>query len=207
MLLFTNDLREDVAYVTTAVMDANGWPVAIQGPDDGWLFSQLRRSYVARFVRMVGMRASWAWEHSGEEQLTIGGVVEENPEWTGPTPGLVLEVNRRVVESGAQLIVMAVPSRYQLMGDGKIKIDVDFHQTVKAWSLANGIPFLDLHSAFERASRGGIPLFFRQDVHFTAEGHALTAAVVARAFPQLFDEGLSIRSRSVWAAFPGDSVR
>jgi hypothetical protein len=203
VLLFGGDVREDVDYLSTAVMGPDGFPTAIQGPSDGWLFSLLRRLYIARFTRMVAMRASWAMEHGSEKQWTVGGVVEEHPEWGGPTPRLVAELDRRVRASGAQLIVMAVPSRYLLMGDGSIPIQgQDFHQTVKAWSEKQGIQFLDLHSPFERAARAGIPVFFLQDIHFTAEGHALVAATIARTFPQLFTEGSAITSRSVQAAFP-----
>jgi hypothetical protein len=206
LLLFGNDVREDVTYMSTAVIGSDGFPTAIQGPDDGWLFAELRRSYIARFVRMVGMRASWAMEHGTEPQWTVGGVVEEHPEWGGPTPGLVSEIHRRVNASGAQLIVMAVPSRYQLMGDGRIPIEGrDFHQTVKAWTESRHMDFLDLHGPFERASRAGVPLFFLQDIHFTAEGNSLVAATIARAFPQLFTHGSAITSRSVQAAF-GDKA-
>jgi GDSL-like Lipase/Acylhydrolase family len=207
LLLFGNDVREDVTYMSTAVMGSDGLPTAIQGPEDGWLFAQLRRSYLARFVRMVGMRASWTMGHGNEAQWTVGGVVEEHPDWGGPTPGLVSEINRRVRASGAQLIVMAVPSRYLLMGDGKIKIEgQDFHQTVKAWAQTQGMDFLDLHRPFERASRAGVPLFFLQDIHFTAEGNALVAATIARQFPAFFADGSAITSKSVQAAF-GDSPR
>ena len=38
----------------------------------------------------------WALTHRGEEQWTVGGVVEEHPEWAGPTPRLIEELNRRV---------------------------------------------------------------------------------------------------------------
>jgi hypothetical protein len=202
VLLFGNDVREDVGYLSTATMGSDGFPTAIQGPDDGWLFAQLRRSYIARFVRMVALRASWAAEHGDQDQWTVGGVVEEHPDWGGPTPGLVAELNRRIRASGAEPIFMAVPSRYLLMGDGKIAIEgKDFHQTVKTWAEAQGMQFLDLHSPFERASRAGVPLFFLKDIHFTAEGNALVAASIARVFPQLFANGSAITSRSVQAAF------
>lgn len=205
VLLFGNDVREDVNYLAVSVKDEAGWPVAIQGPADGWLVSQLRRSYVARFVRMLAMRASWAWEHAGEAQWTVGGVVEEHPEWAGPTPGLVDELSRRVRADGVELVIMAVPSRYRLMGDGRIPITApDFHATVQAWSRDRGIRFLDLHSPFGRASRAGVPLFFLQDIHFNAEGHALTAAAIARAFPETFVNGAAITGRSVSAAFAGE---
>ena len=202
MLLFSNDIRDDVDYMATAVKDADGWPTAIPGPSGGWLTSQLRKFYVARFARMVYLQYEWARDHAGEEQWTIGGVVEENPEWGGPTPGLLMELARRVTAGGAGLTIMVVPSRYRLMGDGRIKVDRDFHHTVKAWAGEHGIPFLDLQEPFERAAKGGVTLFFLQDVHFSAEGHALTAAVIARWAPQLFPHAMAISSRSVQAAFP-----
>lgn len=186
LLLFENDVREDVSYLSTAVVGPDGWPLAIQGPGNGWLFSQLRRSYVARFVRMVSQRAEWALTHEGDQELTVGGVVEENPPWSGPSPGLVQELNRRMRAEHTQLVVMAVPSRYRLMGDGKLTIDRDFHDKVKTWSAENDVRFLDLSEAFEQASRSGPDLFFRQDIHFTAAGHAVMAATIARAFPDLF---------------------
>jgi hypothetical protein len=202
VLLFGNDVRDDVDYLAAAVKDAGGWPTAIPGPSSGWVFSQLRKSYVARFARMVYLQYEWASEHGGEEQWTIGGVVEENPEWSGQTPALMKELARRVTASGAVLTMMVVPSRYRLIGDGRIKVDRDFYQTVKAWAGEQGVPFLDLHAPFERASKAGVPLFFLQDVHFSSEGHALTAAVIARSAPQFFPHAMEISSRSVQAAFP-----
>ena len=191
LLLFENDVREDVSYLSTAVIDADGWPLAIQGPDDGWLFSQLRRSYVARFVRMVSQRAEWALTHEGDQELTVGGVVEENPPWSGPSPGLVQELNRRMRAEETQLVVMAVPSRYRLMGDGKLTVERDFHERVKTWSAEKNVRFLDLSAAFEQASRSSPELFFRQDIHFTEAGHGVTAATITRAFPELFSQAPS----------------
>ena len=204
LLLFGNDVRDDFNYLQTSTRDEQGFPTAIQGPANGVFFAQLRRSYVARFVRMVALRAQWAWQHSGEEQWTIGGVVEENPDWGGLTPNLVLELNRRVTAAGSRLVVMAVPSRYRLMGDGKFPVESDFHQTVKDFTAQNGVEFLDLFRPFERASKAAVPLFFKQDVHFAEQGHLLTAAVVARAYPGYFSRGGEIASPAVTAAL-GDS--
>jgi hypothetical protein len=204
LLLFGNDVREDAAYMQTAVKGADGWPTAIQGPSGGWLFSQLRQLYLARFVRMVGMRASWAWEHRGQDQMYIGGVVEENPDLTTLTTDLLFELNRRVRADGAEFVLMAVPSRYGLMGDGTVKVDEDFHTRVKRWAQDTGVTFLDLYTPFARASRTGPALFFRQDIHFTEEGHALAAAAMARGYPDQFPGGAQITSQSVRAAY-GDT--
>jgi hypothetical protein len=186
VLIFGGDVREDVDYLKSADLDEHGMPTAIHGPDDGWLFAQLRRSYVARFVRMVSQRADWAWSHRGEDQWTIGGVVEEHPVWGGPTPTLIEEMNRRIAANGGQLTVMVVPSRYRFMGDGKIPLTSDLHDTVAAWAKERGIGFLDLNTPFERASREGGKLFFLQDIHFTSEGHKVVADAIAAAHPELF---------------------
>ena len=192
LLLFGNDVREDFNYMQVSVRDDHRFPVAIEGPDDGWLLSQLRRSYVARFARTISLRALWMWENSGQEQWTVGGIAEENPDWGGETPGLVTEIDRRVRAAGSRLVVMAVPSRYRLMGDGKVKVVDDFHQTVREFTAQHGIEFLDLFTPFERASKAGIPLFFLKDIHFSADGHRLVAATIGRGYPQYFPAASSI---------------
>jgi hypothetical protein len=201
LLLFGNDVREDVTYMQSAVLDSEGWPLAIQGPSDGWLVSQLRASYTARFARMIWMRAQWAWQFRGQEHTIVGGVVEENPDLPKLSTDLLLELNRRVRADGARLIVMVVPSRYRMMGDGSIKVPEDFHQKVKTWATDHDVEFLDLFEPFLRGSSPQVELFFRQDIHFTEEGHALTAATIGRNFPELFKNWKAIDSRSVRAAY------
>jgi hypothetical protein len=201
VLLFGNDVREDVTYMNSAVVDAEGWPTAIQGPGDGWLVSQLRSSYTARFARMIWMRAGWWWQFRGQEHTIVGGVVEENPDLPKLSTDLMLEMNRRMRADGTRMILMVVPSRYRLMGDGSVEVKEDFHQKVKAWASQHEVEFLDLYDTFARGSRPDVQLFFRQDIHFTEEGNALTAAIIGRAFPQLFPGWKTIDSRSVQLAY------
>jgi hypothetical protein len=187
VLVFGGDVREDVRYLQDATLDPQGLPTAIHGPDDGWMTSQLRRSYVARFARMVSQRALWAWTNRDQPQWTIGGVVEEHPEWAGPTPGLIEELHRRVAGAGGRLTVMVVPSRYRLMGDGTIPLTTtDFHDTVQAWAQQRGIGFLDLNRPFEAATKAGKKLFFLQDIHFTKDGHQVVVDAISRQYPELF---------------------
>lgn len=207
VLLFGNDVREDVTYMQSATVDAQGLPVAIAGPSDGWVVSQLRRSYTARFARLIYMRLSWMWQFRGQEHTIVSGVVEENPDLPQLSTTLLLALNERVRADGARLIVMVVPSRYRLMGDGTIAIKEDFHQKVRNWADQSGIEFLDLFEPFARGSSSDTPLFFRQDIHFTEEGHAVTAATIARAFPSLFPGWSKITSRSVQAAYGAEPAR
>jgi hypothetical protein len=169
--------------------------------------SQLRRSYTARFARLIYMRLSWMWQFRGQEHTIVSGVVEENPDLPQLSTTLLLALNERVRADGARLIVMVVPSRYRLMGDGTIAIKEDFHQKVRNWADQSGIEFLDLFEPFARGSSSDTPLFFRQDIHFTEEGHAVTAATIARAFPSLFPGWSKITSRSVQAAYGAEPAR
>ncbi len=201
VLIFGNDVREDVIYLDSAVLDDQGWPTAIAGPSGGQIVSFLRRLYVARLGRAAFMRVSWAWENRGREQWHMAGIVEENPDWAPPTPDLLKELDRRVRADGAEMILMAVPSRYRLMGDGRVQIEEDFHERIRQWSNSEGLRFLDLHEAFARASAQGVPLFFLQDIHFNEEGHALTAAVIGRGFRDQFPRADAIAGAAVSAAF------
>jgi hypothetical protein len=186
VLLFSNDITDDRGYLAVASRDAQGWPVAVPGPGDDWLQSQLRRLYVARMARTLYMQATWAWEHRNDEQMRVGGIVEENPPWEAPSSDFVAELSRRVRASGARFTLMVVPSRYRLMGDGTVPMNFDLHHRVAEWATAQGIGFLDLNVAFEKEAAAGVPLFFRQDIHFNEAGHALAARVIAQAFPDLF---------------------
>ena len=76
------------------------------GPSDGWLLSQLRRSYTARFARMIYMRLSWMWQFRGQEHTIVGGVVEENPDLPDLTTTLLLALNRARPADRARLVVM-----------------------------------------------------------------------------------------------------
>jgi hypothetical protein len=202
LMIYSNDVSDDRTYLASAALGPDGFPTAIRGPRGGWLTSQLRKLYVARVVRSLSLQLTWAWRHRHEDKLKIGGVVEENPRWASPTTDLVLELNRRVRASGSHLVLTVVPSRYKLMGAGDPGIRRDLHDRVKAWAQSNDIEFVDLEQAFARARAAGVALFFRRDIHFTAEGHALTASVIGRAHPELFSRWASIQSRAVAAAFP-----
>jgi len=206
LLLFGNDVREDVTYLQNATRDERGFPTAVHGPGGGWLFAQLRKLYTARVARAMYMQAEWAWHHRGQKQWTVGGVVEENPDFTGETPALVRELDRRVAAAGSRLVVMSVPSRYRLMGDGSIPVDHDFHQTVKEFTAAGGIAFLDLRVPFERAARAGVPLFWQRDIHFNEAGNRVVAAAIARSYPPFFTKGAEIDGPIVTAAFPAGST-
>jgi hypothetical protein len=100
---------------------------------------------------------------------------------------------------------MSVPSRYRLMGDGTIKVADDFHQTVKQFTAADGIEFLDLREPFERAAKAGVQLFWQRDIHYNEAGNRVVAAAIARRYPEYFSKGAEIDGPIVAAAFPASS--
>ena len=186
VLLFGNDVSDDRTYLQSASLDASGYPTAIRGPDGGWLTAQLRRLYLARYIRATTLKWQWRREHQGQPIWTVGGQAEENPDWTDPSAGLVLELQRRVASSGAQFVLMTVPSRYRLMGDGTVPVgELDFHEKVRRWSGAHDIRFLPLAPTFDAAGRDAHP-YFLADIHFTEAGHRLAADAITNAFPELF---------------------
>ena len=186
VLLFGNDVSDDRTYLQSAVTDANGFPTAIRGPEGGWLTAQLRKFYIARYLRSEMLKREWADAHRGQPVWTVGGQAEENPDWPDSSARLVLELNKRASSAGAQLILMTVPSRYRLMGDGTVPVGaLDFHEKIRRWSAANGVRFLPLAPAFE-AARQGPPLYFLSDIHFTEAGHKVAADAITQSFAALF---------------------
>ncbi|HEX8031322.1 MAG TPA: SGNH/GDSL hydrolase family protein [Vicinamibacterales bacterium] len=186
VLLFGNDVGDDRAYLESASPDSDGFPTAVRGPEGGWLTAQLRRLYIARYIRATTLKWQWRRDHEGQPIWTVGGQAEENPDWTDPSAKLVLELNRRVVSVGARFILMAVPSRYRLMGDGTVPVgELDFHEKIRRWAAAQGIQFLPLSPTFEAAGREARP-YFLSDIHFNEAGHRLAADAITNALPELF---------------------
>lgn len=186
VLLFGNDVGDDRTYLQSAVLDAQGFPVAIQGPGGGWLTAQLRKSYIARYVRATTQKWEWTRAHAGQPIWTFGGQAEENPDWPEESARLIRELHRRVTAAGARFTLMAVPSRYRLMGDGTVAVgELDFHEKIRRWAEGESISFLPLSPAFETASKSAA-LYFLHDIHFTEAGHRAAADEITRQFAELF---------------------
>lgn len=186
VLLFGNDVGDDRTYLQSASLDGSDYPTAVRGPGGGWLTAQLRKLYLARYIRATILKWQWRREHEGQPIWTVGGQAEENSDWTDPSAGLVLELSRRVTSSGAKFILMTVPSRYRLMGDGTVPVgELDFHEKVRRWATTHNIRFLPLAPAFDAAGRDARP-FFLSDIHFTETGHRLAADAITNALPELF---------------------
>jgi lysophospholipase L1-like esterase len=186
VLLYGNDVADDQNYLQSASLDGSGYPTAVHGPGGGWLTAQLRKLYLARYINATVLRWQWRRDHKGQPVWTVGGVAEENPDWADPSAGLILELSRRVASSGAKFVLMVVPSRYRLMGDGTVPVgELDFHERVRRWATTHDIPFLPLAPAFDAAGGRARP-FFLWDIHFSETGHRLVADAITDALPELF---------------------
>ena len=93
---------------------------------------------------------------------------------------------REVHETGAQLILMAVPSRERALQPETSKTGQVFHDVVREWAARHAVPFIDLSTPFARTTDAGKLLFFDRDIHFTTEGHRVVAETLLTAYPEVF---------------------
>jgi lysophospholipase L1-like esterase len=186
VLLSGNDVRDDNGYGAIATRDAAGNVVGVPGPSDLFLLRLMRHSYVIRFFEMMRLKLLWAWLHRGQSaaQRVIGGDVEENPEITPQTSQYVLDLAGGVTASGAQFVLMAVPSRYRLHHPNEP--GPEFSDRWRAWAAQHGVTFVDLTGPFHAAYARGINPFFVLDGHINANGHALVAEAIRARYPELF---------------------
>ena len=186
LLLSSNDISDDERYFRLAKFNAHGdEPVAVPGPGNDWLTKLLRKSYLVRFLRRVGLQLDWALQkRSPGSQVSIGSYIEETPDISGLSSEYVMKLYETVRRSGATLTLVVVPSRYQLQGaDFKAPT---FSDQWKAWAKRRSIPFIDLTEPFQHAATTGMPLFFTKDIHWNSHGHRIVAQTIRTAYPQLF---------------------
>ena len=108
------------------------------------------------------------------------------------TERLFGELQQAVSRSGAQLVIAVLSTRDQVYPDSWQEIvtahpamrarqwDLDGPQRrVEAWCAAHDVPCVPLAPAFRSAAaRGGEPLHFHHDGHWTVAGHRLAAGVL-----------------------------
>jgi len=126
----------------------------------------------------------------------------------GVTKRLILELRDEVRESGAELFVVMIPTRFQVheqywaervensdaMNDGEWNLDKP--NVILAEFLAdNGVPYVDLLRPFrERSSATGREYYIADDGHWNRDGHALSVEFIVG---ELADAGLVARGRGV----------
>lgn len=108
--------------------------------------------------------------------------------------GLIGAMQHETGRAGAALVVVAVPTRWQVhdedweafLAENRLKRDDDWDLDRPAQRLARiaerrGLPMLDLRPALRQAASSGTRLYYPVDVHWTAEGHAVAAQAIRDA--------------------------
>jgi lysophospholipase L1-like esterase len=185
--LYSNDIRDDVEYSSHAVYDSSGTLSGIAGPSRGWTRRQLRKSYLLRFVRMQQLKWEWILTNRGAPEAVLGGLVEENADLSELSKNALLDLFKKIEDSGASVLLTVVPSKSRIVNQIYNVPTQQFSDRWHAWSIRNGIPFVDLVEPFEEASRNGKKLFFELDIHFTEEGHAVVAEAINLAISETFE--------------------
>jgi lysophospholipase L1-like esterase len=183
LLLYSNDIPDDIKWSRTAVYSDDGELLAVVGEGCGAYKKFFRNLYVARLLRKIQLQISWFLENWNESKNIVGGMVEENPELTEMSTEFVLKLSKEVKESGAEFVIMVVPSKYRLVNNIYGDPEPEFSDKWKKWAEANSVDFIDLVSQFAEAGKKGEKLFFEIDIHYNAKGHKVAAEVIRQKYP------------------------
>ncbi|MEE3331536.1 MAG: hypothetical protein VX246_11765 [Myxococcota bacterium] len=145
--------------------------------DEG-VFPEMQQSYrLTKLARFWERRPTWS---------TLGTQI---PKWARAGQAALIESLGRIAErcerDGLPLTLVAYPWPMQL---GRDKLSGPHIDPIREFAVARGLPLVDLYPVFEEAgSLGQVRnrYFFRDDVHWNAEGSGLVANAVARKLPNL----------------------
>ena len=146
----------------------------------------MRRSYLARLVRMAQLKLALWIENRNGPVVETGGGLEQSPDLTPLSSNFVKQLNKKITASGSKLAIFVVPSKYNLMSNAETSGQPEYSSKWKTWAADNGIAFIDLVGPFRVAARGGQQPFFKNDIHFNALGHEIAARTICRDFPAYF---------------------
>jgi lysophospholipase L1-like esterase len=150
-------------------------------PNRPWL----RYSYFYRFwsdrVKIVRYRVRVALGQPVEDGVRMTD--DERQQAYALTFGVLSEIDRLVRGAGARLLLVSLPEQVQVQPDAQVTgleaIDYEVQERLAEFAARAGIAYLDLLPALRDAyARGGQPLYYRQDRHFRANGHALVAQLI-----------------------------
>jgi hypothetical protein len=150
-------------------------------PNRPWL----RYSYFYRFwsdrVKILRYRARLALGQPVEDGLRM--LPEERARANELTFAVLAEIDRLVREAGARLLIVSLPEQVQVQPDAQVlglePEDYEVQERLAGFAARTGIAYLDLLPALRDAyARDRTPLYYRQDRHFRANGHALVAQLL-----------------------------
>ena len=194
LMLYSNDVRDDEMMARIATYDKTGNVVSVPGPKQTWATRLGRASHLARLLNMVRLQMLWAWEHRTEKGVApVTAFIEENPDLIDLTDSHLRQLFAKIRGSGAELALMAVPSKERTVHPELRRGEPRFPDKVREWADDNSIPYIDLTPAFYAAADDGTEMFLQRDIHFTANGHKLVAELLAEACPKLFSRQSGVK--------------
>ncbi len=186
VMLYGNDISDDTVRFEQAKLSDNGEILALPGPGGGRLTHWLRKLYLARLIRKLQLQLQWTMQNTHQSDAVVGGMVEENPEITPLSSGLMEKLANEVNKTGAKLVLTVVPSKYRLSLSDKSTYGIQFSERWQEWASQRGVRFVDLSSAFDLAASKEKSLFYEQDIHFNENGHAVVAETLINELPTVF---------------------
>ena len=182
LMLFGNDIRDDEEMTAIAELDTSGDIVAVSGAEPRLFDRVARMTYLGRLARKVRLQLEWMWAHRHETRNEPAyEFVEEDPEINDLTDKYLRQLVREITDTGAQLVLMAVPSRERTLRPIGAASRRVFHDVVRDWAERQAVPFVDLTTPFAAAAEEPEPLFFARDIHFTAHGHRVVVLLLVGA--------------------------
>ena len=112
LMLFGNDVRNDLEMAESGRLDADGEIVGVSGLETSWLTRVSRMAYLGRLIRKTQLQLEWAWLHREDERVRpTTGFVEENPDVSPLTDRYLKRLAAEIDQSGATLAIMACLQR------------------------------------------------------------------------------------------------
>jgi len=179
LLLYPNDCNYDSLYLLKARYSKTGELLAIPGPSKNIFVSNLRKLYVARYIKMVYLKLKYITMNLGKTKKIVDGIVEEEPIITDVTASYIYKIAEKLKNNGTRFVLMTVPSKYNLAK--KITDPNEFSKKWESWAKKNSIDFIDLTESFKKAYReNGQKLFFDGNIHFNEAGHSIVAEEIIK---------------------------
>lgn len=182
ILLYSNDIRDDLSYLGQGKFDSQNELIAIDDGKVNWLIPILRNSYLARYIRRMQLKVKYNLNPPPTQIIqskVIEGYFEENPDFEQSVSAIyTLKAIKLLEEKGVETYLSVVPSKY-----ANFTKDYDFielAEKVEQWAAQREVKFINLHTTFEKETlTTNDKFFFKVDAHFNEKGHALTAKILA----------------------------
>lgn len=202
--LDVSDLIQEAAYRQVAVFGANGEIVGVPQAERSSSLTEKLRTWIERHLFLTRAALYYINERAGYREFSVRTVVEQanfaiaahtlegdseprDQQWRDIFDSIgriKAYADSRGIDYHLSIYPWAhqvsdtewIPGRYAYMPEGARPSDKSL-MTVRELAAARGIDLIDLFPAF-RNHRGGQPLYFRQDSHWTPSGHEVVASAL-----------------------------